>query len=380
MLDHLLYLSGIVLITVCALFALVFVCLPMPNNKLLGKYRRSLWATALAYLMVAVFNIAELLFGITSVDFISSTFIGICLTQATLFTITLENLLNPQKITNSFILKHSIPFAAFIALHAVLVPMFGYPMLDSYHALNTHIWHPVVILRLVFLAVYVVQFVFYSHMLFMEEKRYNEQILNFSADTTDIQLHWVKYGFVFAVAVGVCAIFTTLHPGAMFILLFNLLLIVFYTFFGIRFISYPHVFESIKNMFEPALPVSAEASTEEYQKTDSAKRYNWEELKLKIQDHKLHLQPGITIDEIASQIGIGRSMLSALINSEESVNFNMWINKLRICEAKRLLLEEEHITLSEVAERVGYTEQSNFSRQFKAVTNLTPTAWKKSLC
>lgn len=376
MLEHYLYLSNVILTVVCLLFALVFVTLPSVNAKQLSNYRKSLWVLAVSYLVVGVIIFFQLCFDIDSADFISSIFIGVSLSQACLFTVTLDNLLNPAKITTRFVIRQCIPFFVFLFLHLALVPFFGYPLLSSVEIWKQNILHPVILLREVSIVFYVVQIIYYFLMLFREEREYNQKINNYSADTIEIQLSWVKYGFVFAAIIGVFSLVTTLMAGQLFELSFNVLLIIFYSYFALRFIRYPYIFENVKDLFQPP-PASVDNQEQEELKPDLAKRYNWVEMRAQIIERQYYLQSGITIDVIAAELGIGRVILSSLINNEESVNFNFWINKLRITEAQRLLKDDPEITLADVAERVGYTEQSNFSRQFKLHTQIAPSAWRQ---
>lgn len=377
MLDHYLYLSNVVLTVVCLLFALVFITLPSVNAKQLSNYRKSLWVLSVSYSLVGGIILFQLCFDIVSVDFISSVFIGVSLSQACLFTVTLDNLLNPAKITTRFVLRQCIPLFVFLLMHIVLVPFWGYPLLTSIEIWKNYMFHPVILLREVSILFYMAQIVYYFLMLFREEREYNQRINNYSADTIEIQLSWVKYGFMFAAIIGLLSLVTTLMAGELFEFSFNILLIIFYSYFALRFIRYPYIFENVKDLFQPP-PAPVEIQEQEELKPDLAKRYNWEAMRAQIIEKQYYLQSGITIDVIAAELGIGRVILSSLINSEESVNFNFWINQLRIAEAQRLLNEDPEITLADVAERVGYTEQSNFSRQFKLHTQMSPSAWRSS--
>ena len=59
------------------------------------------------------------------------------------------------------------------------------------------------------------------------------------------------------------------------------------------------------------------------------------------------------------------------------MNFNAFINRLRVQEAQRLMSEQPELSLREIAEQVGYTEQSNFTRYFKQWSGRTPGEWGK---
>jgi len=108
------------------------------------------------------------------------------------------------------------------------------------------------------------------------------------------------------------------------------------------------------------------------------KRINWIQLKEQILEDKYYLGEGVNIQEMAQYLKIGRTSLSTFINNHEGMNFNQWINKLRIEEAKHLLIANPAFSLTQIAELVGYSEASNFSRQFKQITTESPSVWRQN--
>ena len=83
------------------------------------------------------------------------------------------------------------------------------------------------------------------------------------------------------------------------------------------------------------------------------------------------------MEDIAYRFKKSRTYVSNLVNTSENGNFNTFINKLRIAEAERLIKSRPELTLSEVANAVGYSEQSNFTKQFRLVTGKTPSQFRK---
>ena len=58
------------------------------------------------------------------------------------------------------------------------------------------------------------------------------------------------------------------------------------------------------------------------------------------------------------------------------MSVNQLITKLRVEEAARLLRSEQ-LSISEIAAQVGIPDFNYFSKVFKKVTNLSPTAYRK---
>lgn len=64
---------------------------------------------------------------------------------------------------------------------------------------------------------------------------------------------------------------------------------------------------------------------------------------------------------------------------ERGENIQSYIRRLRVEEACRLIREENLFKVGELAERVGFTQHTSFSRAFSAVTNQSPLQYIRSL-
>lgn len=86
---------------------------------------------------------------------------------------------------------------------------------------------------------------------------------------------------------------------------------------------------------------------------------------------------GVTIMQVAQDIGTNRTYVSAYINNHYNMSFREWINSLRIGYVKKLLVSDSDLTIAEVAQRAGYISQSNFTRLFTCTEGMTPSQWRK---
>lgn len=92
---------------------------------------------------------------------------------------------------------------------------------------------------------------------------------------------------------------------------------------------------------------------------------------------KPYLKEGLALSNVADQMGISGPQLSYYLNHYLGVNFNSWINRLRIGEAKRLMEANPQMQISDVASAVGYSEIAVFSRNFKKAEGITATEYRK---
>ncbi len=89
---------------------------------------------------------------------------------------------------------------------------------------------------------------------------------------------------------------------------------------------------------------------------------------------KIYKDPELRISVISEALNTNRTYISKLINEEFQMNFNEFVNKYRIEEAKELLKANNSnlFTLELIAERSGFGSLNSINRVFKAATGLTP--------
>jgi len=86
----------------------------------------------------------------------------------------------------------------------------------------------------------------------------------------------------------------------------------------------------------------------------------------------------LTLDEVASFIGLNPTYFSILFKKEIGLNFSLYINKLRIEQAKHLL-KTSGMPLVAIADETGFESQSYFSKVFKKLTGTTPKQFRETL-
>jgi YesN/AraC family two-component response regulator len=83
----------------------------------------------------------------------------------------------------------------------------------------------------------------------------------------------------------------------------------------------------------------------------------------------------ITLKEAAESIHINPSYLSQLFKQQLNKKFVDYITELRIEESKRLL-QNTTLRMSEIAERVGYSDLAYFSNNFKRIVGRSPSEYR----
>ena len=83
----------------------------------------------------------------------------------------------------------------------------------------------------------------------------------------------------------------------------------------------------------------------------------------------------IYTEDIAEEIGISVSHLSRLFHTETGMKLQDYISSVRVDNAARLLAYSD-MTLSEIAEYVGFPDQSYFGKTFRKFRGMTPKAYR----
>jgi AraC-like DNA-binding protein/ligand-binding sensor protein len=85
----------------------------------------------------------------------------------------------------------------------------------------------------------------------------------------------------------------------------------------------------------------------------------------------------LTLDEVAAKVYLSPSYFSKIFKEEMNMNFNTYLNHIRI-EMSRKLLADPSISLVDVSSIVGFEDQSYFSKVFKKMTGQSPKRYRES--
>ncbi len=102
-------------------------------------------------------------------------------------------------------------------------------------------------------------------------------------------------------------------------------------------------------------------------------------LKKIMKEHKLYLNPDISLKDIASYLELPTNYVSQLLNLGFQKNFSEFINTYRVEEFKqRVILEENKgLTIMAVAYDSGFNSKTVFNTFFKKIVGTTPNSYLK---
>lgn len=89
-----------------------------------------------------------------------------------------------------------------------------------------------------------------------------------------------------------------------------------------------------------------------------------------------HFHESVSLETVAEYVGLSSFYFSKLFREEAGITFIDYLTRLRIKEAKRLLLETDH-SLKRICFEVGYRDPNYFSRVFKKTIGMSPSDFRR---
>lgn len=103
-----------------------------------------------------------------------------------------------------------------------------------------------------------------------------------------------------------------------------------------------------------------------------------EQLSALIEEKELYRRKNLRITDVAAELATNKTYVSVLLNNLSGESFTSLITRCRVEYAQKLLREHPDMLLDDVAEESGFSSRTTFYRSFKALTGMTPQAWKQS--
>ncbi len=95
-------------------------------------------------------------------------------------------------------------------------------------------------------------------------------------------------------------------------------------------------------------------------------------------DKKRYCEYDRSREDIARELHTSKDVLHNYFVVRKGVDFKTWRTQLRIEEAKRLLLLSKDASTNIIAEAAGFSDRSNFHRQFVRIVGCSPKQWRDS--
>jgi AraC-like DNA-binding protein len=91
-----------------------------------------------------------------------------------------------------------------------------------------------------------------------------------------------------------------------------------------------------------------------------------------------HFRSELTLQTLSETLGISKSHLSHVFSGKIKMDFRNYVNMLRINHAYTLLSDTD-LSMTEIAERCGFSGLRTFDRAFRSHNGISPTAYRQQL-
>ena len=219
----------------------------------------------------------------------------------------------------------------------------------------------------------------YTYFTFRLIRLHRKNILNQFSYQEKINLNWVQYLFI---GMGLIWMVIWFRGDDNMIFLSVVVFVIFLGYFGIKQVG----------IFTNKIPEKEEAKIED-ENTEIIKKYEKSSLthviaenihqKLldEMTENKYFQNPELSLNDLATTLGVHPNILSQVINTFEGKTFFDYINYHRVEEFKKIvkLPDNQKYTLLGLAYDCGFNSKTSFNRNFKKATGFAPSEYLKQL-
>lgn len=91
-----------------------------------------------------------------------------------------------------------------------------------------------------------------------------------------------------------------------------------------------------------------------------------------------HFRAKIRLAQLARDSGVSTQHFVYLFKKESGVTFKAYLKRIRIRKSQELM-QDPYLSITEVCLDVGYQDLTNFERDFKKLTSVTPRDYRRTL-
>ncbi len=278
-------------------------------------------------------------------------------------------------------LFHFLPFIIFTLLINYFAPNFNI-LLNKYLSFDKNFFFRLLIGNSLFIIT-----IFYLTLSLKVLFKYKKNLdFYYSYKSFKISLNWVIL-IVLVISIGYLSMFiySTLLIYGLINYLFNPLGIIIISFFIVSYLIgfFGYIQPDLFNLPLNKRDNQPNTTKEKYSNSkieNTTIEQVLDKLDEIMSEKKPYLKGDLTVDELAIDIGISRSVLTQILNKNLNKNFYKYINEFRIEEAKRLLLNSKYdkFSLLAIGYEAGFNSKSTFNAIFKTYVGKTPSEFKKS--
>lgn len=224
-------------------------------------------------------------------------------------------------------------------------------------------------------------------------KRYKEglrKLEQYYDEEEDKKLQWIHFCYVIMMLTQMFILVYRLFPTG-FMKVYNVWYSLFMLYFTANFISFLGSHKLTLDAFaykaltgrEPGLKIKVRSKKKEKEAEENVSVNEAEFIRLEHSLDKWVKQKKFrefdkSREEVARELETTKEILHLYFSTRKGIDFKTWRTELRIEDAKKLLLENKDLSTNVVGEIAGFSDRSNFYRQFVKFVGCSPRQWRES--
>ena len=266
----------------------------------------------------------------------------------------------------------------------------AFMLLESYRSMNmSYFWT----MCIVALSAFLIQSITYIVYFDKAYKQSLKNLENYYDDDESHKLKWVRFCYVISMLTNIfILVYIALYwflPNKMEVAsLYTLWYLLYMLYLSSNFLSFLGSHKLVLDAFaHDALTgkIFPPKTVTKRKKEQSDARFNKDKEFAKLDqaveewiERKLYCEYDKTRDQVAEELRTSKEILNLYFSTKIGVDFRTWRTNLRIEEAKKLLLENKEASINIVAEASGFSDKSNFHRQFVKLVGCSPKNWREN--
>lgn len=264
-------------------------------------------------------------------------------------------------------------------------------------------WMPAGVLRKAIHFVYILAFIIQclSHISAFRKRYRNgkKKLEQYYDEDEDSKLQWIHFCYVIMMLTQMFILVYRQFPTGL-MKVYNVWYALFMLYFTANFISFlgnhkltldafayktltsnPEIVQRIKGRYNKVFNKKGKPVTTVKEKADDLTNAEFQKLEYALERwvrQKKFSEYDKSREDVARELGTSRELLHWYFTTRKGVDFKTWRTELRIEEAKKLLLENRELSTNVIGEIAGFSDRSNFYRQFVKFVGCSPKQWRES--
>ncbi len=218
--------------------------------------------------------------------------------------------------------------------------------------------------------------------------KFNRKLKDSYSQIEKLNLNWLKY-LVFGTSIiwGISFLSSALNLIYDARLFSNISIYIGLSFLlyslGYKSLQQPEVIFLTENLSQKNIKHEVDGKQKGYQKSGLNKTDAEQYLKSLLtfmEDEKPYLNDELNLSELAKLLNLSTHNLSEIINTKLNLNFYEFINKYRVEEVKKLIVDEKckNYSILAIGYEAGFSSKSVFYSAFKKFVGVTPTQFRST--